>query len=422
MIFMLSIGFWLSLRVLDVPAASRRDAFLLGLVAGLAFLSRHIGIAFGVAVVTLLLVQSGRVRGSLQKTCLRRLVVAVLGFLSVVGPYGMALYYQSGQSLLTQHFRLGEYVVTVPGATGEGRIAREVGSESGSYKALIERRRAARELLPDASEMYGNLVGASETGRAMRMVQSVREPRLLLDRLTTNFRHLEEPLGPVLPYAVLFTVVTSLLVRLGAPFSLARTLMPAFLIVYFVMLSALTAAVGRYVHVLFGFVILTMFLEAHRLLAAVKLGEHAKNARRFALLCLVGATLGLTPRLFSAAITIPKVNESSALSHCDGIVSERAPVFALHPLYAYLLGGTPRSLPNDSLAKVAHYAQRTGVHWMILVDRAVDAAERKMYTNSPWLFMPDLASNYPEFIRLRCHAAGGRVALFEFVGRSPGAE
>ena len=36
----------------------------------------------------------------------------ILGFSLLIVPYGIALYSQTGQSILTQHFRMGDYVVT----------------------------------------------------------------------------------------------------------------------------------------------------------------------------------------------------------------------------------------------------------------------------------------------------------------------
>lgn len=404
-IFLLSLALLLAARYLRQPNPELLTGVLLGVSTALVFLTRHVGLTFGFALLVVLAVR-GWWGGP---PVLKRLSVVPLAFLAVVGAYAALLHSQTGQSVLTQHYRLGEYRVDV----GEQKST-ETPSEAGAYVDLIAERRRERRLTPDATEMHGmtTSVAESKPGRWARVSAVLTAPQVLLSNLAKNLEYIRASVGYVGLGLFFFTLASALLYRPERREGLFRTLLAVWLPIYVLSLSLLTGLVDRYMEVIHAFLIVQVLCEVHRLTGA--LPGLAPRVRYAVPLLVALVTLAFTPRLFTAVLTRPKVSDHTVLNKCRQQLGEPGAVFALHPMYAYLLGGTYRVMPNDSLARVRRYAELTGVEWMLLVDVAGSREEAKFYNRAPWVLERALELRYPDDVVPVCRVAGGIATVYKF--------
>jgi hypothetical protein len=88
-------------------------------------------------------------------------------------------------------------------------------------------------------------------------------------------------------------------------------------------------------------------------------------------------------------------------------------VFSPTPLDAHLLGAGYRTLPDDSLDRVATYAEHTGVKWLIVARRWHNRRQIKLYDHQ-WYSELVLPSPGDRRLVKCCEADGGEIILYEF--------
>lgn len=425
-IFTLSMGLWLAQKTFCTSTGGKKIAILLGLIAALIFLSRQIGIVFILVIMTIWLARSflGTIQQRRQSQAITLYII--IGFSFLIVPYGIVLYEQTGQSIFTQHFRLGKYVVTQSQANqvilqqisgGDPNFFNKLGIDpttiTGFSKPTFEdtyaQRRRMRELLPDSSEMHGKIFEDKyENPLAEKIWEKIKQPNIVINNFINNFRHLEEPLGLVLPYIFLLTVISAFFIKVKTINVYTRILLPVFIITYWLVVSVFTGIIERYMHVIFILILVHILIEVSLIFKRF-FPDATKKISVLGILLLFSSTLVATPRLFISADAKPKVGESAnLLGDCSRLVDSE-PVFSLHPLEAYLFGGRFRELPNDSLDKVAQYANNTKVKWLIIVD---NSDQQIYYSKAGWLDNKNLENQYSEQIKLRCRDRG--VSLYEF--------
>ncbi len=216
----------------------------------------------------------------------------------------------------------------------------------------------------------------------------------------------------MLPYIFLLTVISAISLKVESRNLYARRLLPLFIVIYLIFISLFTGVVERYMHVIFAFILAHVMIEAYLLVDRLLLVNMTRKLRVLGILLLFSTTLLSMPRLFTSAVAKPKVGErANLLGDCSQFVDNaKEPVFSLHPIYAYLVGGRFRTLPNDSLEKVAQYADKTGVRWLI----TTGSMEQIYYSKANWLKNKNLENQYPELVTLRCQAEDKLVYLYEF--------
>lgn len=434
-LFILSCGLWWAHRCLTAPIPKWGATLLLGIIAGLLFLTRQMGLAFLVVIVLMWTLRGIR----RQPGAIMQSGSMLLGFALLVAPYSSVLYLQTGQTLLVQHFRMGQYTVTLPPS-----VALPTVTAARDYEEVLSQRRELRQLLPDASEMIGYTV-TSPSVATHGLTEKLLSPLNALDNLLKNGQILKEPLGKVFYVLFLVTLVTSVTVKVSEINGYVRILLPSLIVIYLLMLSVLTGGlVPRYVHILYGLAIMHSVIEIYWLfrkfvlnrldkqksepvISPDKLGTEMLEPSDTAVpnqamvhIALAGMVLvvyALSTPLFYLATPRPKVgDQDTPFSQCYHFVQPSTPVMTLHPLNAYLAGGTMRFFPDDTFPRVLQYAQRTGVRWFVLTAAPAETVERRFYTrSSEWLSSPNLEAAYPQQVKVRCQDGGGLVTMYEIL-------
>jgi len=410
-VLLLAMASCLLLSHVDRPRAWK--ALALGAAAALLFFCRQIGAFYLPLVVVALALRAwpdtapGRRHRRLAPALLATIACAVL-----VVPYAIALHAQTGQLPHTQLFRHLHYVVQSPAGFAP--------PPSGPMDYYAERRER-RQLLPDASELVAWAV-TPPTGEA---------PRTPIERLvaatgnvpafaTGNLSLLRQSLGVPGVALLVLTSLSPLLRRGHGPGQWARWLLPATVLAYLGVLSLVTGgAIVRYVHVIVPFALVQVFAEAAWLLRRLpahtpRLLPHVVTA---ALASLLIATL---PQRSWAAPLSPRIGEAgNPLEACRADVPAGAPIYAFHPLGAYLLGGTYRIIPNDTLDRVVTYAERTGVRHMLLTVLPLERGEMSYYNHSPWIPALLQLDRHDPRIKVQCRTDDGVAVLYSLAPPAP---
>lgn len=357
-----------------LPVASAYwPAALLGVAAGLLFLVRSVGGFFWPALIAVLVLRS---LGHPLKTIVGRTVLATGGFAAILAPYAIAVHAESGHWPSTQSFRLNQYAVTADAPAPAAAAA-----QGADYEAIYAERRQLRRLNEAGTEMLASQIAPAGAVQAPDRLARLRDAPRNLER---NLDHMQQTLGwPAL--ILLLLSLTTPFWRLGETGG-ERWVLPVILVSYLCALSLVSGAVARYVDVLVPFAWIQIFAEAARLTAplrrSLRQSLFATAAGSVALAALCALTL---PRTFAAVPLSPRIGErGNPLATCGAQIPRGAPVFSFHPLPAWLLGGTYRVVPNDTLARVAAYGAATGTHFLLLTRLRSDRAERALYDHAPW--------------------------------------
>jgi 4-amino-4-deoxy-L-arabinose transferase-like glycosyltransferase len=410
--------------LLLLDRASRRGAvpgtaFLAGATSAGVFLARQVGVVFvGFALGTVAL-EVLRSERAARSTSLRRAAAFVVGLGVVLAPYAAALFVQTGQSPLTQTFRKGLYGVH---ATPEDLqvIDRLRLADPGSISQIYAERRKLRRLDPDASEMYTYLLDSGDDGHEASGVFGRWGDRLRDSprRLVANLGHVESYLG--IGWFGLFVASFSMLFfdRRASEHGRALRLTCAWTASYLAALSLLTGKVDRYVVVILPFAMIQVACAGFALRRRVEERSRSDRTRRLAhwlpaAPLVVGAVFA--PVYFWNLDPQPKTRETHLrLGAIRQKIAAGEPVFSLTQLEAYLVGGTFRVLPNDSLDRIAEYGRRTGVRWLLVRRDAAALQEAQLYDNAPWYLDWMSRRGHEPGVRLRAETADGALALYEF--------
>jgi 4-amino-4-deoxy-L-arabinose transferase-like glycosyltransferase len=412
-IFMLSMGFWLLSKALS--EGKSRWLFCLGIFACLVFLTRQIGgvfIIFSCFLFLLPLFEKGGGKGK----AVRDLFVIMAGFLVVMTPYSLALYGQSGQHPFTQWFRLMEYSVPVNAAPAQKVSLEGFGDQSEYYQTWVKRR-IERQLIPDASEMYSFLISEQKESILDSVLSTITNSKRLTENTVNNFNYLKEATG--LPLLLLFMLIPLSIFRVRVKdVSLKlRLVLPGFILLYWIIVTLLTGSVGRYIHVLFPFVSLSVLMEAYYIFRFLS-EKGIRNIRpeiMTILLCVF--ILFSTPKYFTSLdFNDHTGGDVNPLKECGKFIKKNDSVFSFHQNNVYLLGGNYRTLPNDSLERVSMYAEKTGVEWLLYVDSDADQYELEHYFLSDWRnHIINLHKTYPEYVSLQCANSEQNILLYKFI-------
>ena len=411
---MLSTGFWLLSKALS--EGNSRWLFFLGTFACLVFLTRQIGGVF-LLLSCLLFLLPLLAKGGGKGKAIRDLFVIMAGFLVVMIPYSVALYEQSGQHPFTQGFRLMEYSVPENAAPAQKVVLEGLENQNVYYQTWVKRR-IERQLIPDASEMYSFLVSEQRDGFLDSILSGATNPERLTQNAINNFNYLKEATG--LPLLLFFMLIPLSIWRVsikGVPVKV-RLVLPGFILLYGISVTLLSGSVGRYLHVLFPFVYLSVLTEAYftfRFLAEKNGFEYIRPEIMSILLSIL--ILFSTPRYFTSIDFDDRTDDDTILlKECGKYINKNDSVFSLHQNNVYLLGGNYRVLPNDSLERISMYAEKTGVDWLFFVDSDTDRYELEHYFFSDWRNQPfSLHKNYPEYVSLQCANSEKNIYLYKFI-------
>jgi hypothetical protein len=369
----------------------------------------------------------GWTRGDPGRRTAVRLFAVVAGFAVLMAPYTVLLFQQTGQHPFRQSFRMGHYSVRTDDPLVLGNLEWAASLEVSDYAVAYRLRRKMFQLVPDGSEMYGFVRTARDDDGGDSRIRSIlrnlsRNPHVAAANLRANLGHLRSELGGALILLFIATTVSSVLVRRKSAGFPERLMLPAFACFYLVSHSLITALVARYVVVLVPILLLSIVAELYRL-AAIALDDGRSSAYAGgAGLAMVVLCIALMPRHFYAH---PPLGESVPVEqrphqHFRQVIDPGEPVISLLALDAYLIGGSFRILPNDSLPRVVEYARRTGVRWIFVANAPHHRNE--MRSNAAivdWYELDQLEPEYSALVAMRKSAVapGSRFVLYEILPR-----
>jgi len=157
-------------------------------------------------------------------------------------------------------------------------------------------------------------------------------------------------------------------------------------------------------------------IEIHLAVSRLTTIKITQKMRLSTILLILSLILWLTPRLFTAIRITPKIAEHELpFKECASFVKNGEAIFSFHPVNSYLLGGTFRTFPNDSINKVVQYAKNTKVRWFVLTKSPSESEQRDYYLYSPWLKSSDLEKDSAGHIKKRCYTQDENVILYEIL-------
>lgn len=397
-LLLLLLGLLLSVMLVEAPRRTGIAAAL-GVVSALLVMTRQIGVLLPAAAVLALFTARPAVPGAEGMRARLRAVAAITaGFAAAGLPYAVALHAQTGHHPFTQHYRLGHYTVTDP----EVRAV-EAGA---TYLDEFARRRDARALNADASEMRGYVAKpAGGTAGTPWPARAGASASATAGTLTGTLGWWVAALAAL--------ALASALLPGSTP---ARRAIPCFLLLYLGLLTALGSQVDRYIQILFPVFIALAAVEVRARVAPLWPGFRPGSAAPLTFCLALGAALLAGQPLFTSARWHPWSGLERSILHrtCHDRVVAGDPAFALHAGDALLAGLRYRILPNDGFDRVARYAKRTGVHWLVLTRTPAAAVEHSYYGNAPWLGDLLQGGRPPEGMREICVTADGRGSVYRF--------
>jgi hypothetical protein len=416
---------YLATRLMEADAPKGKSLLVLGILAGLLFLARQIGVTL--LIFLLLWFAAGALLGqrARHRSVPRMMALILAGWASVVGGYAVALHVQTGMSPFRQTFRMQQYVVHSADSSVIEEIHRIGTMEESNYVDVYAKRRLTWKLLPDGSDMLANVVipdgaqtanaGNIDDRLAQTALSRLGSPGEWLSDFFKNAWHLRLPLG--IPIFILMAVsfITPFLLPDAGRRQTTRLAIPAFICIYTFIVSVFSAIVSRYLIVLFPLALIQVALElavVHRWwsqrLSTVKLPDAVVPL-------ILAALLILVPKKFYEAPRRPPDNINlGSWAALSTRVNAGAPIFALLPVYPYLAGGRYRILPNDSLEKTVRYARLTGVRWILVPKHPDRVPEIRFYTNAGWLLQPEHLHARTDLLKFCC-AQDDEHLLFEVV-------
>jgi len=381
----------------------------LGVACSLVFLCREAGITVLLLVLILVAVAQRRDAITRASALARPLALVVLGFSALTVPYYAIRGIQTGADPLTRSFRLGYYTVVASDPAIRERAGSMKRGPGATYADIYSQRRSELELLPDGSEML-RFVFFAEGGHKRQdiygnIISAIASPGKYVKQVSGKVQLLGRNAGFGILLLFIITAATSFLLPLkGFPRRL-RIIIPLHVILYILLLALFASQITRYLAVIVPLVLIHICLELHLLLRSCRWpapsGDRVPAGIVLVLFPLI--VLAGSPALFHAKQIYPRDPlRVERLEELRGKIGG-APVFAQFPVFAHAAGGSFRQLPNDGLDKIARYAEKTGVRWLLVVDIPEERAVMKFWTNAyEWLILKDLQSRYPDVVEYCC--------------------
>jgi hypothetical protein len=228
----------------------------------------------------------------------------------------------------------------------------------------------------------------------------------LLHNVAGNVGYFADRLGKLLSLLLVAASLSPLWLRPAGVPVWPRLLLPGFLLAYVLGVSLLTGMVARYATVLFPFALMQVAIELGVALRWWRERRRDSYLIHAAAVLLFALLLLTAPRtVLNAVPPVPGVDDRfvtrSSVLHAE-------PAFALSPVYTYVAGGNYRILPNDTLARVVHYAQLTGVRWLLVPRQPQRILDAQFYGNAAWLHDPEIPKR-STLLRFCCAVGAGTI-------------
>jgi 4-amino-4-deoxy-L-arabinose transferase-like glycosyltransferase len=419
-VLLIACSLWLTSHVITSNGA--RSSFALGALLALAFLTRQVGIILVPFFLLIIFVASPR-------EFLVRSFGLAAGLFLLLAPYMITLHVQGSQigvelSAFDPNWSKRERI-SIDDVDQEVQeyLRRIYATQSENYGSVWVKRRFLRQLLPDSSAMLENvdMVPAEDArdGVSGRLVNIWASLDQFDDRLLSNASHINKSIGWLVSAAFLVTLVTPALIGASRGTSLSRYLVGGFVVCYLVGISLMTGLINRYVLILAPFVLLHIFLEVVFLLRSRQITVRGIPAMHIIFAVTVAVCVLLQPTNYSdVSMNAKRSFEQIGGSNFRKFVGRGEPVLSMTPFEAYVAGGTWRILPNDSLEKIAKYAAREDIRWLVVAHRKqkdIDAYRQA----KTWYLDNSLLRQYRHLLEMRAMASDGRSFLFEFKREQP---
>ena len=427
----LSLTLWLGSLFFSNPCKRHNIlSFLLGISCSLVFLSRQIGIIIYVFVGISFILQYLLISGNERRVLVKNYFIVICGVLTLLIPYILALYLQTGQHPLTQDFRKNEYLIKVsdPGILQEIEREKVLPTElmeffetqsDKDYAILYTERRRMRKLLPDASEMYAYVEVADNTkiGERIELVLSnFREPGIYFSKIYNNILHLIPALGSFTTGLFFILFIFSIIIQKNKKDDINSFLLPSFIIFYLLIITLLTDKIARYIYIIFPFCLIYVSIESYKHLIRAKYRFKIKLPVTLIFFFLSILILLTTPRFFTELnLTAKYLNSNDKDCNSFKRVINGLPVFSLSPFEVFKIGGKYRILPNDSLQKVVKYGEKTNVKWLLISRTQSSVSQLRLYGNVNWYFINSLEKTYPDLVKFRLSSTDGVLVLYEIL-------
>ena len=417
----LSCTLLLTLRLFrNSEKSSSALPLLLGVSCALVFLSRQIGIIVLIFLIALFVLYGLIFSRRERRVIFKNALFMVLGWLILVAPYTIIIYYQTGHHPLQQNFSTAKYDVTTQDPKVLAEIERIEAIPDESYAVIYVKRRLLRKLLPDASEMLYRVdrKKREKTGLLNEVLSTLKSPKDYAGRLYHNTMHLGEPLGNFLLYLFFVLCISPFFVKSENRKLLSRLLLPLLILFYLLVVSCFTDKIPRYIYILFPFALMHIAGELSVCFHAANNALKIRFIMFSSLICyfIVYAFFALvTPHYFTELRVSPKLQDFE--THFESLTKKvnGEPVFSLSPFDSYVSGGSFRLLPNDSLEKVVKYGKKTGVRWLLVSRTESTLRQIQLYTNVQWYRKPSLDKEYPHLVGYCCETYDGDYTLYEML-------
>lgn len=414
----LSCALFLTLLAFGKPLGKGKGFSLaVGLSCGLVFLSRQIGIIVFVFLVAYSLLQAMTSRRSERGLVFKKTLFMALGWLIVIAPYTIVIYYQTGHHPLRQNFSTAEHDVTTDDPEVLAEIERIESIPDKSYGVIYGKRRLLRKLLPDSSEMLYRVSRKKKekTKYLNYFLSALGNPKRFLTRIGNNMMHLKDPLGGILLFLFFCSCISPFFVKSKNGELPDRLLLPLFILCYVLVVSCFTDKIPRYTYILFPFALMhiagELFVYSHAATNALRV----RFSSPVFFFIIYAFFLLVTPHFFTELRIFPKLEHMDAKFASLRKQVNGEPIFSLSPFSAYLSGGSCRLLPNDTLEKVVKYGKKTGVRWLLVSRTESAMVEMKFYINAQWYRNPSLDKEYPHLVRYCCETPNGGSILYEIL-------
>lgn len=414
----LSWTMFLTLLLFRNSMSNRRGlSLIVGLSCALVFLSRQIGIVVFLFLLGFFLLQGLTSYRTERRAFFKNTLFMALGWLMVIAPYSMIVYFQTGHHPLQQNFSTAKHEVTTSSPEALEEIRRIESLPDSSYGMIYVKRRLMRKLLPDASEMLYRVdrKKGERAGFLKVFLSTFKNPKDYIAKIYNNFMSLRTPLGNFLLYLFLILCISPFLVKSGEIKLLNRVLLPCFIIFYLFVISCITDKIPRYIYILFPFVLMHIAGELFVCFHAVTSKLKIRLSALVFFFVVYTLFLFVTPHFFTELNIFPKLKETETEFYSLRKRVNGEPIFSLAPFNSYLAGGSCRLLPNDSLEKVVKYGKKTGVRWLLVSRTESALSEMQLYINAQWYRSPNLQREYPHLVKFCCETADGSIALYEIL-------
>jgi len=382
---------------------------ILGIACSLVFLSREIGITILILVLIFSLfniLQEGIHPGN---TSYKKVIMIIFGFSILTIPYYYVRTIQTGQDPLSRNFRLGDYMVEISDVHIVRKIEMLKTTTVNTYIEIYKTRRELMELLPDSSEMLGYVVYADNDKEKYkiysRIISTIQTPEKYIGQIFDKLILLKMGAGTGVFILFVILSITAFLYPVSARSRRTRIIIPLFVVLYLLLLAVFPSQISRYVEIIIPLLLIHICLELYVLIDSFA-GKKmmSKNIVTGTILIIFPViVLAGSPKLFYDK-QIFSHNElmNKKLDELSAVVNGE-PVFTQFPAVAYSVGGQYRLLPNDRIDKVARYAGKTGVRWMLLVLVPEEREVIQYWTNAnEWIFLGNLEQYYPEIVEYCC--------------------